>query len=730
MLWCGTVLLLALAPIQHPGADAVLSGLQLKAPISTWDEALPLGNGEVGALVWGSDHTLKISLDRGDIWDLKHAPEISEAGFTYANLQSLVAKGNADEVGRLFDKPYERPTPTKLPGFRLEMDLAPDVTAEQFDLNFRDGVGTVGTNRGLVHVVFDRNAPVLLGEADAPVARFRFVPPTILKSLGYPDALLGSEKNDLWIQQSNRDRLTYVACLAQRQVKGRTFFAVSFVTNAHDVDALKRARGLANKALKEGFDRAATASRRWWDAFWGISQVHVPDVAIQQQYDLAMYLYGSGAKRGQPPIPLQGLWTADDGGLPPWKGDFHHDLNTQLIYWPYLEAGHYEQGLGLLDFLWKQLPSYRRFAHDFFNAQGAAIPGVAALDGTPLGGWAMYSASVTMGPWLSLAFVDHWRTTQDNRFLATRAYPFCKELGDCVRVLLHKGADGRLALALSSSPEIHDNELRAYLKPMSNFDLALLKRFFSDLSQMALALGKTKEAKDWASLSQGFGDLWTDETGLKLSQNEDLTESHRHFSHLMSIHPLGLISVEGPQADKKVITDSLAHIKKLGTSEWCGYSFSWIACMYARCAMPDEALKALSIYASAFVLRNGFHANGDQTDKGYSNFRYRPFTLEGNFAAAQAVHEMLMQSWHGTIRLFPATPWPSASFSNLRAEGGFVVSAERLDGRLKSAVIRATAGGHLVVKTAEKVSWETPEGVVETQRLDFQLKAGQAVHVR
>ncbi|MGC8990087.1 MAG: hypothetical protein ACP5MD_08205, partial [Verrucomicrobiia bacterium] len=95
----------------------------------------------------------------------------------------------------------------------------------------------------------------------------------------------------------------------------------------------------------------------------------------------------------------------------------------------------------------------------------------------------------------------------------------------------------------------------------------------------------------------------------------------------------------------------------------------------------------LDIFTRAFVLRNGFHANGDQTKSGFSSFTYRPFTLEGNFLAMAAVHEMLLQSWApnpgsnaaGTIRLFPSTPWRwhDASFTNLRAEGGHRVSARR-----------------------------------------------------
>jgi alpha-L-fucosidase 2 len=107
--------------------------------------------------------------------------------------------------------------------------------------------------------------------------------------------------------------------------------------------------------------------------------------------------------------------------------------------------------------------------------------------------------------------------------------------------------------------------------------------------------------------------------------------------------------------------------------------------------------RALEIFSRAFCLRNGFHCNGDQSGQGYSSFRYRPFTLEGNFAAAAGIQEMLLQSYSGTIRMFPAIPakWREASFRGLRAEGAFVVSAARKNGRTEVVQVLSEAGGVL-----------------------------------
>ena len=125
----------------------------------------------------------------------------------------------------------------------------------------------------------------------------------------------------------------------------------------------------------------------------------------------------------------------------------------------------------------------------------------------------------------------------------------------------------------------------------------------------------------------------------------------------MSIHPFGLLNVDGSDARPG------GHRRHLqaATTNWARKpgaataSRGWPACGPAW-ATPRPPSSYLDIYRKAFILRNGFHANGDQLKAGYSNFTYRPFTLEGNFLASQAVHEMLLQSWGGVIRVFPAMP--------------------------------------------------------------------------
>jgi alpha-L-fucosidase 2 len=165
----------------------------------------------------------------------------------------------------------------------------------------------------------------------------------------------------------------------------------------------------------------------------------------------------------------------------------------------------------------------------------------------------------------------------------------------------------------------------------------------------------------------------------------------------MAIHPLGLITVDGGPHDRAVLAASLSDLQRLGTSAWCGYSFSWTACLAARAGQPETAGKYLDLFVKAFVSRNGFHLNGDFKRLGHSSFTYRPFTLEGNFAAAAAVHEMLLQSWGDRVRVFPAAPnsWRDAQFEDLRAEGGYTVSATRRGGETTMVTVQAADDGVL-----------------------------------
>jgi alpha-L-fucosidase 2 len=721
----------AACPLRGPAnaADDPMR-LDLSAPITSWDEAVPLGNGLLGGLLWGEGPTIRLSLDRGDLWDERPAKNMSWDQFTFANLQRLVREKKAAEINAVFDKNYSDAHPTKIPAGRLEITLGPSQQVRRFELDMKTACGRAWLEDGKnVEVFFAAAAPAVGRIANpsynvamvripgAEPKTLRLLPPASVKQLGYPDPHPGWEGRAQWFLQDAAEGLRYCVCIESRREGDATVLAVTVASTRDGLDPVAIARGRVSAALASGYDKLSGAHTAWWSKFWSTSRVEIPDVALLRHHNLVQYFYGSASRRGAPPIPLQGVWTADAGSLPPWKGDYHNDLNTQMTYIAYQTAGHFEEGASFLDLMWDLLPAFRKFAKDFYGTGGAAVPGVMTLAGQPLGGWPQYSLSPVQGAWIGHLFYLQWRYIGDDRFLRERAYPWCREIGVCLEQLLRKD-NGLLKLPLSASPEIFGNGLRAWLKPNSNYDIACLRMLYLALGEMAKAAGHRSDSEHWASLARGLGEFHvSSDHVLKISENEDLAESHRHLSNLIGIHPFNLTTVDQGDRDRAIIAASLKQWDRLGTSAWCGYSFSWMACLRARVGDAESALENLEIYAKAFTLRNGFHANGDQLRAGFSSFTYRPFTLEGNFLGSQAVQEMLLQSWSPTpgvpetqvIRIFPAVPWRwhEALFTDLRAEGGYRVSARRENNATTWVSISASRDG--VVRIRDNFGGRTPQ---------------------
>jgi alpha-L-fucosidase 2 len=220
-------------------------------------------------------------------------------------------------------------------------------------------------------------------------------------------------------------------------------------------------------------------------------------------------------------------------------------------------------------------------------------------------------------------------------------------------------------------------------------------------------------------------------------------QSHRHFSHQMAIHPLGLIKWEDGIASQKIIQNTIRQMDSIGPGRWCGYSYSWLGNIKARARDGDGAAKDLQIFSSAFCLKNSFHVNGDQTKSGLSGFTYRPFTLEGNFAFASGIQEMLIQSYSGNIVLFPAIPaaWKDVHFTTLRTEGAFLVSGTMKDGKVISVTVLSEQGGVVRIQnpfegngftifhasTSGKNGFETISRLAKDEVIKINLKKGEKV---
>ncbi len=750
--WLVLVLCAAWLPALFQSAAALPAAalnLKLAAPVTTWDEAVPLGNGAMGLLLWGQGHELRLSLDRGDLWDERPSKAFLQIRdqFHWGTLQQLVASNRMDEFNAICDANYDyNGPPTKLPAGRVELTLDDSQSVESFELKLATAEGVANFRNGSRASVFVNAADVanpvaLIRIHGPPLKAVRLKMPASVKQLGYSEPRTGEAEGLRWFEQQAADGFAYAICAAWKREGDSTLLAVTVATSGEGKSPQAVAEARVRAALQVGYEKLFSRHVAWWSSFWEHSSVHLPEPDILRHYYLVRYFYGAASRRGAPPMPLQGVWSADAGSLPPWKGDYHNDLNTQMTYLAYRTAGDFDEGLSFLDFLWDRLPVFRKFAKEFYHVPGAAVPGVMSLAGQPLGGWGQYSLSPTMGAWNAHLFYLHWRATGDEKFLRGRAYPFCREIGICLRGLLKTGTNGVLLLPLSSSPEIFDNSRRAFLQPNSNYDLASMKMLFLSLAEMASATGDLQAAADWTATAQQLGEFHTKPDGtLLLDETTPLPGSHRHLSNLMAIHPFNTITMDGGERDRQIIAASLEDWASKGTGGWCGYSFSWMACLRARVGDAETALRNLDIYTHAFILRNGFHANGDQTKSGFSGFTYRPFTLEGNFLAMEAVHEMLLQSWSGqpgsgdwgAIRIFPATPWRwhDASFTDLRAEGGHRVSAKRENNA--TTWLRVVAGRAGMIRIRDNFGGREPKWNLRPlkkvgENFEFDVKKGTVI---
>jgi alpha-L-fucosidase 2 len=698
--------------------------IRFDIPIQSWDEGAPIGNGLFGAIVWGNERELYLSLDQATLWDERTPPEYHDKSFHFDELLRCIRAEKWDRIVELFESPGARyPWPTKLRACRLILSLPAADRWTHVTLDISTGVIELCSKKGRVEVACDVQRPLLALKSTGLSIRHRLEFPDyrqqvdknqfttcgyagLLSDLAYPAARHGRRgKTEVCVQEIGGGKATVTATQFRKNATGGELF--TYVSGPGSPDTMiDESCAAVDGSLRAGFAGIRRESANWWKQFWARSSATISHEAINRHYQLGQYFLGSCSRLGTPPMPLQGVWTADAKTLPPWRGDYHNNLNTQFCYISYLSNNRLDEGRAFLDYMWNIMPKLQDLAKRWFSAPGAFVPLCLSLGGEAISGWAPYSFSLTNGAWVGEMFYRHWKYTLDQDFLRERAYPFCLAQGEFL--LHHLKPDpktGRLVLPMSSSAEIYDATPRSYLPSNSNYDHFLMLKLFRDLEEMSAALGRKSESAQWKRHAKALGPCATSKVPspdglirgevLALAPGMPLDRSHRHHAHLMGIYPLNILHPENGPREKELVDNSTHQIDLLGTGEWTGYSLSWYAALCARIGRGDAAVSWLERYLDGCVSPNGFHLNGDFKNLGYTVYKYRPFTLEGNFAAVQAVNDMLLQDLNGSIRIGYALPAGiGASFRDLRAERGFLVSAE-IDrrGRIGGVVIKSTAGG-------------------------------------
>jgi alpha-L-fucosidase 2 len=680
-----------------------------------WQEGLPLGNGELGVMLWGDGAPVCLTLDHADLWDLRCVDELeADPHYNYAELRRLVAEGRWNEVMSALAARQEELNPvgpTKISMGRAEFALgAAESYQVSLDIDRAVASGTLWTSKGehdLTTFVSKCRNVVCLRVTDAPEhADLRFIPLAEmtegLAKLGHPTPVLRDEPGLHILVQVIPEGPAYA--LAWNVSGPEYLLAVELADTPEEAERL--ARDTWQAAHDAGFDTLLAEHTAAWREYWSASAVYLPEPELEFMWYYGLYLLGSSAKRGHRPPGLQAVW-AMDGVMPPWRGDYHADMNVQETFWPAGATGHLDLLDSWVDEMQASLPQAQDFTRRFFGTEGSFWPCSLLPQYTLVPCWHTVQFAWSNSGWLAWLVWLRWRYSQDTAWLAETGYPLVAEIFKFYRDNLEADAEGRLHIPLSSSPEYKENSAEGWCSD-PNVDIALIRRTCDWLSEMEQALGiseLTASAHDiherlapyaLMKMDTPIASSFAREKILGLSPGKPLTESHRHPSHLMAIHPAMDLTVEGTDEERQIIADSLEHYLELGQYRWAGHTYGqWIS--FAACiGRPGMAYDALRTLHDTWLAANGLHFNSDFRFSGRSSFSRplasAPFTMEASNAATMGICDLLVQGWNDRLRIFPAVPdaWHNVAFVDLMAEGAWRVSGVYRDQR--TVWVKATAG--------------------------------------
>jgi len=429
-------------------------------------------------------------------------------------------------------------------------------------------------------------------------------------------------------------------------------------------------------------------------------------------YQYARYLMISCSRTGDMPATLQGVWNNKNN--PPWRCDYHSDVNVQMNYWFVDTANLSECFTPFSEWLNSIIPVRRETTKKEFGIRGWMTRSENGIFGGATYLWVPGDAA-----WLAQNIWDHYAYTMDQEYLKTRAYPIIKELCEGWEDYLKEGPGGKLVSPASVSPE-HGPKVEG-----NSYEQQLVYDLFSNYIDMSKALGVDEEYRKKVETMRGrllgpqigkWGQLqeWAEDLDVK-------GDAHRHLSHMIAVYPGRQIS---PLTTPKLAEAAKISMNSRGDNS-TGWGMVWRSCIWSRLLDGDRAYSIIRKFIGINIYPNLW---------GNCN---RVFQIDCNFGYAAAVNEQLIQShlrelpvisdqlsvareagnlkketentqsaW--IIHLLPALPkaWAEGSVKGLRARGGYEVDMEWKDGKLNRAVIRniSSPTGKCMVRYGDRTS--------------------------